>query len=422
METNIKALPPHHPAGDIGTGIDGARRSLLGGLVAAGTFASLPMAAQAQPKEINVGVILPLSGANAQFGINSRNGIELVADEINAAGGIKSLGGARIKLTVADGTSTPTTAASVAQRLISQNEVVAILGAFASSLTIAISEVTERRGIPLLTMSFADQITGRGFKNVFQVVSKASVIGRAQFDYAVAIARAAGEDVKRAAIMFEDTAYGTSQATGLRAAAKDANIELVMDDAYPLGITDVTPLITKLRASGAQMVFPVSYLNDSLLIIRTMAQQQVDLPAIGGAAGYVIPDFVKGLGDLSEGVLSISPANYDSTPALTERFRTRFGYFMVHEALEHATCMGVLAEALEQAGKIDTAAIRDVLQKGTFTQGWSAAMSPAGVKFDATGLNTTASPVMVQWQKGELATVWPKNLAKAPARWKGKSV
>ena len=74
---------------------------------------------------------------------------------------------------VADGTSTPTTAANVAQRLITQNEVVAILGAFASSLTIAISEVTERRGIPFLTMSFADQITGRGFRNIFQVVSKA---------------------------------------------------------------------------------------------------------------------------------------------------------------------------------------------------------------------------------------------------------
>ena len=403
--------------------IDRTRRNLVGGAAVVGAVAvTAPLIARSQPKQVNVGVILPLSGANAQFGINSRNGIELVADEINAAGGIKSLGGAKINLIVADGTSTPTTAASVAQRLISQNEVVAILGAFASSLTIAIAEVTERRGIPLLTMSFADQITGRGFKNIFQVVSKASVIGRAQFDYAVAIARAAGEDVKRAAVMYEDTAYGTSQATGLRAAAKEANIELVMDDAYPLGITDVTPLITKLRSSGAQMVFPVSYLNDSLLIIRTMAQQQIDLPAIGGAAGYVIPDFVKGLGELSEGVLSISPANYDSTPELTGRFRKRFGYFMVHEALEHATCMGVLAEALEMAGKVDTAVLRDTLHKNTFTKGWSAAMTPTGVKFDQTGLNTMASPVMVQWQKGELATVWPKNLAKAPARWKGKSV
>src|ERR1700692_3242901 len=94
---------------------------------------------------LNVGVVVPLSGANAQFGINSRNGIELAADQINKAGGIATLGGAKINLIIADSTSTPTTAASVAQRLIAQNNVIAILGAFASSLTIAISEVTEAR-------------------------------------------------------------------------------------------------------------------------------------------------------------------------------------------------------------------------------------------------------------------------------------
>lgn len=383
--------------------------------------AGLPTVAQAQPKAINVGVILPLSGANAQFGINSRNGIELVADEINAAGGIKGLGGARINLIVADGTSTPTTAASVAQRLISQNDVVAILGAFASNLTIAISEVTERRGIPLITMSFADQITGRGFKNIYQVVSKASVIGRAQFNDAVGIARAAGEKIDKVAIMYEDTAYGTAQSAGLRAAAKEAGVQVVMDDAYPLGITDVTPLITKLRSSGAQMVFPVSYLNDSLLIIRTMRQQKIDLPAVGGAAGYVIPDFVKGLGEFSEDVLSISPANHDNALAMTKRFRDRFGYFMVHEALEHAVCMGVLAEALEIAKSTDAGKLRDTLRATRFDKGWSAAMTGA-VKFDDTGLNTLAQPVMVQWQKGELVTVWPRESAKARARWKGKAV
>lgn len=396
------------------------RRTLIAA-GASGLALGMPLLANAQAKAVNVGVILPLSGANAQFGLNSRNGIELVAEEINAAGGIKSMGGAKINLIVADGTSTPTTAASVAQRLISQNEVVAVLGAFASNLTIAISEVTERRGIPLLTMSFADQITGRGFKNVFQVVSKASVIGRAQFNDALAIAQAAGEKVAKAALMYEDTAYGTAQANGLRAAAKDAGVELVMDDAYPLGITDVTPLISKLRASGAQMVFPVSYLNDSLLIIRTMRQQRVDIPAVGGAAGYVIPDFIKGLGEFAEDVLSVSPANYDLSPELTKRFRTKYGYFMVHEALEHAVCMGVLAEALEMNGSADGEKLRATLRSHRFDKGWSAAMTGA-VKFDDTGLNTLAQPVMVQWQKGELVTVWPKSLAQAKARWKGKVV
>ncbi len=99
-----------------------------------------------------------------------------------------------------------------------------------------------------------------------------------------------------------------------------------MDDAYPLGITDPTPLINKLRASGAQAVFPVSYLNDSLLIIRTMRQQKIDIPAIGGAAGYVIPDFEKGLGDFSENVLSVNTSNYDLAPELTDRFRKRFAF------------------------------------------------------------------------------------------------
>ena len=401
----------------LGRGV--SRRTLMLGAAGAIAAPHVIRDAVAQGKAVNVGVILPLSGANAQFGVNSRNGIELVADEINAAGGIKSLGGARINLVVADSTSTPTTAANVAQRLLTQNDVVAILGAFASSLTIAISEVTERRGVPLLTMSFSDQITGRGFENIFQVVAKASVIGKAQFDGTAAIAASAGQKLERIAIMYEDTAYGTSQAAGLREGAKAAGVQIVMDDAYPLGITDVTPLINKLRASGAQAVFPVSYLNDSLQIIRAMRQQRITIPAIGGAAGYVIPDFEKGLGEFAEGVLSISPANYDLAPELTERFRKRFGYFMVHEALEHAVCMDVLAQAMEKAKSAKPEDLRKALQGARFEGGWTKAMTGGAVQFDKTGLNTLSVPVMVQWRNKELVTVWPADVAKAKAVWPG---
>ncbi|RTL61335.1 MAG: ABC transporter substrate-binding protein [Hyphomicrobiales bacterium] len=394
------------------------RRQVLAG-AAAGSLAlpGLMRSAYAQGSTVNIGVIMPLSGANAQFGINSRNGIELVADEINAAGGIKALGGAKINLVVADSTSTPTTAANVAQRLLTQNDVVAILGAFASSLTIAMSEVTERRGVPLLTMSFSDQITGRGFENIFQVVAKASVIGKAQFDGTVAIAGAAGQKLEKIAIMYEDTAYGTSQATGIREGAKAAGVQVVMDDAYPLGITDVTPLINKLRASGAQAVFPVSYLNDSLQIIRAMRQQRITIPAIGGAAGYVIPDFEKGLGEFAEGVLSIAPANYDLAPELTDRFRKRYGYFMVHEALEHAVCLDVLVQAIEKAKSTKPDDLRKVLHETRFEGGWTKAMTGGAVQFDKTGLNTLSVPVMVQWRNKELVTVWPADVAKAKAVW-----
>lgn len=387
------------------------RRNFMSQLAAAALTSAMPSLVLAKENAINVGVILPLSGANAQFGINSRQGIELVVDEINAAGGIKSLGGAKINLIIADSTSAATTAASVAQRLISQNDCVAILGAFASSLTLAVSEVTERRGVPMLTMSYSDQITGRGFKNIFQLTSKGSLIGKTQFDYALATASATRK-LSKIAILYEDTAYGTAQAAGLRDAAKAAKAEIVLDEAYPLGISDVTPMINKLRASGAEIVFPVSYLNDSLLIIRTMRQQRINLPVVGGAAGYVIPDFAKALGDYAEGILSIVSSNYDLAPELTERYRKRYGAFMCHEALEHAVCMDVLGQALEQAKSAKPAAVREALSSGNFTQGWARAMTGGAVKFDATGLNTLAQPVLVQWRKNELVTVYPAALAK----------
>jgi len=378
---------------------------------AAALGAALPGRAGAAAEEIAAGVVLPLSGANAQFGINSRQGLELAADEINAAGGIKALGGARLKLIVADSTSQPTSAATVAQRLITQNRCVALIGAYASSLTLAVSEVTERRGIPLLTMSFSDMLTERGFKHIYQVVSKGSVLGKAQYDYAAAVV-AGADRIKKIAILYEDTAYGTSQAAGIRDAARAAGADVVLDEAYPLGITDVTPLINKLRASDAQIVFPVSYLNDSLLIIRVMRQQKITLPVVGGAAGYVIPDFAKALGQYAQAVLSIAPANYDQKPEYTERYRKRFGTFMPHEALEHAVCLGVLASALEAAGSVKQDALSQALRSHTFDQGWAGVMSGGGVKFDAKGLNTLAQPVMVQWQDNELVSVWPQALAK----------
>lgn len=399
-----------------GTQFSATRRAVLAGGAATLAAPFISRFARAQDP-VNVGAILPLSGANAQFGINSRNGIQLVADEINAAGGIKALGGAPINLVVADATSTPSTAASAAQRMISRHNVVGVLGAYASSLTIAISEMTERRGLPLLTMSFSDIITDRGFKNVFQVVNKGSTIGAAQFDYTMEIAGRVDAPANKIAIMYEDTAYGTSQAEGLRKAANKRGVEIVMDAAYPLGITDVTPLINELRGSGADLVFPVSYLNDSLLIVRTMRQQGLTMPAIGGAAGYVIPDFREGLGELAEGVMSIAPANYDLAPSYTDRFRERFGYFMVHEALEHAVCMGVLREALEASGTRDPRGIRDAIASGTHNEGWSSVMTGDGVRFDETGLNQNAFPVMVQWRDGELATIHPAQAAKAEPVW-----
>lgn len=393
------------------------RRAMVGGTAALIVAPFVIRSGFAQGPAVNIGVIQPLSGANAQFGINCRNGIEFVADAINAAGGIKALGGAKINLVVSDATSNPSTASTVAEQMITQNKLSAVLGAFVSALTLPISEVTARADIPFLTMSFADEITGRGLDSVFQVVPKASVIGQAQVNYTLAIAGAAGSKVEKIAIMYEDTAYGVAQSRGLRRAAKDANIEVVMDESYPLGITDATPLINKLRTSGAEAVFPLSYLNDSLFIVRTMRQHRITVPVIGGAAGYIIPDFEKGLGEFAENVFSISPTNYDLAPALTDTFRKRFGFFMVHEAIESAVSLDVLVQAIERAKSWKPNAVIEALHVARFEGGWTKAMPGGAVQFDQTGLNTLSVPIMVQWRNKELVTIWPKAVAKASPVW-----
>lgn len=372
--------------------------------------------ALAQAPTVKVGIVLPLSGPNAQFGQNSRAGIEMALERINKAGGIASLNGAKLELVYAD-VPAPGAAAAATQRLVSQDKVVAVVGAFASGITLAVSEVTERAGVPLITHSFADQITERGYRNVFQVSPKASEFGRDQLMHAFRIAATGGVAVKNIAIMYEDTAYGTGQAKGLREAAKMAGITVSMDEAYPLGITDVTPMINRLRSSGAQIVFPISYLNDSLLIIRTMRQQRINTPAVGGAAGYVIPDFKAGLGEFAEGVFSVAPANYDAIPDIAAEYKNKYGVFMAHEAIMYGAALEHIAASLKKSGSRDLAKLRDEIAGLKYCEGLAKGIPGGCTWFNAKGLTQSASPIFVQWRGNDLVTVYPPEYAKAQPVW-----
>jgi len=148
-----------------------------------------------------------------------------------------------------------------------------------------------------------------------------------------------------------------------------------------------------------------------------MRQRRITIPVIGGAAGYIIPDFEKGLGEFAEDVLSISPTNYDLAPALTDKFRKRFGLFMVHEAIESAVSLDVLAQAMERAKSANPKAVTEAPHGGRFDGGWTKAMPGGAIEFDQSGLNTLLEPIMVQWRNKELVTVWPKDLAKASPIW-----
>ncbi len=366
---------------------------------------------------VKVGVVLPLTGGQAPFGQASLNGIQIATDLINKSGGVMGLGGAKIEIISADCMTDPTTAASVAQRLISKDRVVAVMGAFASSMSLAASEVTERNRVPFLTMSFTDILTSRGFKYLFQVVPKASVIGAAQLSYTLDIAKEMGTPIRRIAIIYEDTAYGSSQADGLEKEAKRLGVEVGLKDAYPQGVTDALPIVQKVKNSKAEAVFPVSYFTDAVLIIRSMRQAGLSIPVIGGAAGYVIPEFTKALGQFAEGILSINTSCYDHYGDIGKIYRDKHNQFMTHEAYEHAVLVYALVEAINKVGSADPAKIAQGLREIKMTGGPVAGLPGKTIAFDEKGLNSPAYPIMVQWQKGDLVTVWPKADAKAKPIW-----
>jgi branched-chain amino acid transport system substrate-binding protein len=371
--------------------------------------------------DVRIGVIYPRSGAGARFGQLCVNAAEMAAEDINAAGGIKSLGGAKIKVIVADTQTEPKVAISETERLINRENITAFNGAYYSGHTIPATEISERAQIPWVTGSVSDPITGRGYKYVFQVSPKASHFGAMQVQTLKELDAEFGTKNTKVAIAFEDTAYGTDTAGGIKKECEKLGYQVVMFEPYKAGFTDADPLVSKLKASGAEIFFPVSYLTDALMILRTMKKLDVNAAFIGGGAGYLMPDFYTALKEDSEYVISVGSWNNDlPCPAVKDfsaRFLKKYGEFLPEHAGESYVIMWVIKEALEKAKSADPKKVRDALASLDLTQGPAASMPGCHTKFDATGWNEKVHPVMVQWQKGQLRSIWPKDSQAVKPVW-----
>ncbi len=224
-------------------------------------------------------------------------------------------------------------------------------------------------------------------------------------------------DKPKVAVMFENTAFGTSTSNGLREQAPAEGAEIVLFEPYSAGLTDASPLINKVKASGANMLFPVSYLNDLILIIRAIKQVDLKIAINGGSGGFVIPDFYKNVGKLAEGLLGVAHWNHDidaNAQKVNAAYQKQYGEFLFEYAGGLVAQTFMIADALERAASTDPQKVRDAIAALDVSQGY-AAMCPGGkVKFGPDGKNIYAHPVGVQWQHGDLATVFPKEDARAP--------
>ncbi len=381
-----------------------------GGALAAGAVAAWPLRARAADA-VNIGGLYPTTGSFAQIGQGCVNAAKLAVQMVNDAGGIKSLGGAKLNLIVSDVQSDTTVTRTETDRLISNYKLSAIHGCFASALTLIASEVAERAKVPLLTGSSTDQLN-QNRHYTFTPFARASQFALAQLQMAKLVS-----DAPKVAVIFENTAFGTATSKGLREQAPAQGAEIVLFEPYSAGLTDASPLINKVKASGANMLFPVSYLNDLILIIRAIKQVGLNIAINGGSGGFVIPDFYKNVGNLAEGLLGVAHWNHDmnaDSQKVNTAYQKQYGEFLFEYAGGLVAQTFMIADALERAASTDPQKVRDAIAALDVSSGY-AAMCPGGkVKFGPDGKNIYGHPVGVQWQHGDLATVFPQGEARAP--------
>jgi len=390
-----------------------SRRSFLakaGAGAAAAAFGPWPLRGFAADP-VNIGALYPSTGSMAQIGQACVAAAKLAVDMVNAGGGIKSLGGAKLNLVLSDVQSDTTVTRTETERLISGNKLSAIHGCYASALTLIASEVCERAKVPIITGSSSDQLN-KGRRFTFTPFARASQFAKAQLQ----MARLVG-DKPKAAVIFENTAFGTSTSNGLKELAPGEGVEIVMFEPYSAGFTDAGPLINKVKASGANALFSVSYLNDLILIVRTVKQVGLNVAINGGSGGFVVPDFYKNVGKLADGLLGVAHWNHDvsaDAQSVNAAYKKLTGDFIFEYAGGLVAQTFMLADALERAASPDPEKVRDALATLDVSKGY-AAMAPGGrVKFGPDGKNIYGHPVGVQWQGGDLASVFPKEDARAP--------
>jgi branched-chain amino acid transport system substrate-binding protein len=406
VEENMKAS--HQNSGSTRRG----RRDFLklaGGSLLASSVVGAPAIVSAA-ETVNIGALYPVTGSLAQIGEGCVAAAKMAVEMVNEAGGVKSLGGAKLNLIISDVQSDPTVTRTETDRLITGNKLSAIHGCFASALTLIACEVAERARVPLLTGSSSDQLnTGRRY--TFTPFARASQFAQTQLQMARLV-----DDHPKVAVIFENTAFGTSTSNGLRELAAGEGAEIVLFEPYSAGFADASPLINKVKASGASTMFSVSYLNDLILIVRTAKQVGLNIAINGGSGGFVMPDFYKNVGKLGEGLQGVAHWSHDisdDAQKMNAEYIKRTGNFLFEYAGGVVAQTFMIVDALERAGSADPQKVREALSTLDVSTGY-AAMCPGGkVKFGPDGKNIHAHPVGVQWQNADLVSVFPQADARA---------
>ncbi len=365
---------------------------------------------------IKIGPLLPLTGPLAMAGQTVKKVMSFAVEEVNAGGGIKSLGGAKLELAFGDTQSKADIAIAEVERLVEKEKAVILTEAWQSFITLPASQTAERlKTVYYAPVSYADSITERGFRYTFQQEPKASDVARDWVRFLDYANKNLGTKISKVGLIYENTDMGQSNAAAAKKFLLESKYKVVADLSYPARASDLTSTIAKLKAGEPDVVLQGSYLGDAILIAKTADRLGLKVPIIDNG-NINDPSYIKNIGALAEHKLGINMWNKDvpGGKKLFDKYRARYGedisgiYVLCYQAI------WVFKEALEKAGSSDREAIRNALASINIP-GSKLYLPYEKIQFNEKGYNVGGGYIVTQVQNGEWFTVWPQKYASKKA-------
>jgi branched-chain amino acid transport system substrate-binding protein len=392
------------------------RRKGLQGLLMATAGVAMPAIVRGEEQDIVIGAPTSITGGLGEVGSRGAWGLQIAVDQVNREGGIKAMGGAKLKAVIADTTSeNPTQSASITRRMIDQEGAIVLAGAGASAMTLAAQVEAEKSEIPLLTGSYADGIVTRGYKYTFKITPQGGAVWNFSMTSGYEMWKATkGAPPKTAMIFMSNDAVGLVVQKQLPEHAKTLDLDVPFSQSFQMGLSDPSVAVAPVLRYKPDMLFLGGFTNDLILIIKALRGVGATMPIFG--AGPAGTDSVgKGLGAASDRFFAPMAWNWDLNVPGNKEFVQAYKaaypnepFPPANEQLGQGYTLGmIIRQALEKAASRDPKKIRDVLASSEFT---NLPYPATKVKFGDNGLNIYNKEVLAEWMKGELRTVWPKEV------------
>jgi branched-chain amino acid transport system substrate-binding protein len=386
--------------------------TVMGAAVATGSI-GFPTVLRAAPKAVKIGLIHPVTGFLAYPGAQLRYGCKMAIDDLNAAGGVKSMGGAKLEAILGDSQTKPQIGAAEVEKM-NEAGVNAFSGCYQSSVGLAATAAAAKYNIPFsIDVGVSDRLTGRGLKNVFRL---ADGYGRISKDAAANLGninRAAGSPAKSVVVIHEESEFGSGTAKLMEKFLPAEGIEVleVIKHANPTRNFDNIAL--RIKAMKPDVVMPINYPGEYVLLARTLRQQKVDVTSYSVLGGGFNFKFIADLPSVSEYMIDVNHW-YDPGSKFGQQLRKRVeadGKFFTFEVYLAYNSIRLLHDAYERAGTTDNDAVNSALAAST--------LDPLMMPYEATkmvnGQNVGSRAVSIQALKGDVQIIYPTKFASAKA-------